>query len=459
MRLIVLSTSLPFFHYHLCHGFTSRTFSPTSPPSLSTKRLLNHGSLSSETTSILVNEDASTSLHCDGGDIDPIMNYNFRNLNGDSISSILICGDGDFSFSLSLAQCAVATQKDTDESSISLTCTVLEDKETHEEIYKNSISNTQNILSYNNKNKQYNAVYYGIDATKLSKYFPSQKFDRIQFNFPHWKGKTNHKENRRLISNFLQSAKDHLSSQSNNSSNCGEIHVALCQGQGGFNSSTYTEWKSSWKIMEYASLHGLLLRDVIRPFNQFYNKSSHRGKDRPFRIGNSPELYIFTLPQSHHNKSTTTSSRGRIPLEYQLACRHELHLVCSTDKDKKENDSVILSDAERKSIIFDRIQSILPKGIRLEIPSSNEEEKIFVGDEQLIVYTIVYVGESMPITRDSANQFRQMTEETIAQLLLSDETEKQKKDLGLLSLRQNRLGRPVSKPFPYTLLKSFLKNS
>lgn len=41
---------------------------------------------------------------------------------------------------------------------------------------------------------------FGVDATTLSTYFGNEsintRFDRIQFNFPHWKGKANNRYNR-----------------------------------------------------------------------------------------------------------------------------------------------------------------------------------------------------------------------------------------------------------------------
>ena len=54
----------------------------------------------------------------------------------------------------------------------------------------------------------------------------SSTFDRVQFNFPHWRGKANNRYNRILLGDFLASASTVLSPG-------GEIHVALCDGQGG----------------------------------------------------------------------------------------------------------------------------------------------------------------------------------------------------------------------------------
>ena len=63
-------------------------------------------------------------------------------------------------------------------------------------VYKNSRSNLAAIESFGNSR-----VQFGVDATKLEESFPeskddSHKFHRIQFNFPHWRGKANNRYNR-----------------------------------------------------------------------------------------------------------------------------------------------------------------------------------------------------------------------------------------------------------------------
>lgn len=60
-----------------------------------------------------------------------------------------------------------------------------------------------------------------------------------------------------LLSAFLKSASQVLSPQN------GEIHVALCQGQGGGTASTLKEWRQSWTASQFAAEHGLLLRSVV----------------------------------------------------------------------------------------------------------------------------------------------------------------------------------------------------
>lgn len=66
-------------------------------------------------------------------------------------------------------------------------------------VYQYSKSNTDIIDSAGHK------TMFGVDATTLSTYFGGMDdndeqevvtFDRIQFNFPHWRGKANNRYNR-----------------------------------------------------------------------------------------------------------------------------------------------------------------------------------------------------------------------------------------------------------------------
>lgn len=131
-----------------------------------------------------------------------------------------------------------------------------------------------------------------------------------------------------------------------------------------------------------------------------------------------------------------------------MCCRHELHIVLPDtvdDVDKKEDGhQYSIADITEGNAIQEVIQSIVPDGIRVEVPERRILMKETTGyDFNMALYLVVYCGEAKVLRRDEADKYRHDAE---------NEVEK------FVPLRENRRGRLVSKPFPYYLLHSIIED-
>ena len=136
-------------------------------------------------------------------------------------------------------------------------------------------------------------VMFEVDATKLQNHFGEDDsrtmFDRIHFNFPHWRGKQNIRRNRyvgkfqpcthdyllfiagilNIISFFLIGlhfrllVKEFFASATKLIVPGGQIHMALLDHQGGMHAANLSEWKGSWMVGQYAGESQLLLSRVL----------------------------------------------------------------------------------------------------------------------------------------------------------------------------------------------------
>uniref|UniRef100_A0A4W2DS43 Mannosyltransferase n=1 Tax=Bos indicus x Bos taurus TaxID=30522 RepID=A0A4W2DS43_BOBOX len=141
-----------------------------------------------------------------------------------------------------------------------------------------------------------NEVRFGVDCTHLADAFEPQdrEFDRIYFNFPHCGRKAGVAKNRELLAKFFRSCADVLAED-------GEVHVALCRGQGGTPADKpMREWHNSWQVVAMAALGGFILSDV-HPFNckalPGYKCTGYRSQDKSFHIeGALNHIFTRSLP-------------------------------------------------------------------------------------------------------------------------------------------------------------------
>ncbi|XP_071316220.1 ferredoxin-fold anticodon-binding domain-containing protein 1 [Trachinotus anak] len=202
--------------------------------------------------------------------------------------SILLVGEGNFSFSASMSQTYAAT-----ETSITATCLQHQDEALRHE---GAASNVQVIKDSGG------TVLFGVDCTKLGKCASLQGrlFDRVVFNFPHCGRKSGVKKNRELLKNFFLSCVQLLAED-------GEVHVALCNGQGGTPADQpRREWHNSWQVAAMAAEAHLILSD-IHPFEnekyQSYKCTGYRSQDKGFHVEKAL-LHVFTHSLPYNSTQT-----------------------------------------------------------------------------------------------------------------------------------------------------------
>ncbi|XP_030361222.1 ferredoxin-fold anticodon-binding domain-containing protein 1 [Strigops habroptila] len=135
-------------------------------------------------------------------------------------------------------------------------------------------------------------VMFSVDCTKLKDYFlpGKREFDCIYFNFPHCGRKAGVVKNRELLASFFHSSAEVLSEE-------GEVHVALCNGQGGTPADQpRREWHNSWQIVAVAAGAGFILSN-IHPFKaetiRGYKCTGYRSQDKSFCVEGALN-HVFT---------------------------------------------------------------------------------------------------------------------------------------------------------------------
>jgi hypothetical protein len=310
--------------------------------------------------------------------------------------SILICGDGDLSFGARLSE----TLRDS-RPNVKIIASVLESEQSHNQTFRDSEKNIGAIRESGNE------VVFGIDATRLDTYFPNQHFNRIQWNFPHWKGKTNNKRNRSLMNDFFRSSSPLLSDH-------GQVHLALLDHQGGMRAESTSEWKSSWLTAQYAGDHDLLLTHHL-DFDPFYNLSAYQFRDRPFFTGNSRRN------TSHVHIYTKGGSKEIIPKEIEMYSSFTLYLslpsalpTAANHQMDQLDDIWTIEEILDIKFIEEMVKSHVPDGIRPEVKLYRILRSPDCVDKWTVVeYNVAFFGESKAINMHLANKVKSAIEDHV----------------------------------------------
>uniref|UniRef100_A0A452RW25 Ferredoxin-fold anticodon binding domain containing 1 n=1 Tax=Ursus americanus TaxID=9643 RepID=A0A452RW25_URSAM len=190
---------------------------------------------------------------------------------------LLLVGEGNFSFAAALSETLNASTR------VTATCL-----QRPAELARDPVAR-ENLQRLRERGTE---VRFGVDCTQLADAFEPhhREFDRIYFNFPHCGRKAGVAKNRELLAKFFQSCKDVLAEG-------GEVHVALCRGQGGTPADKpMREWHNSWQVVAMAALGGFILSDV-HPFSceavPGYKCTGYRSQDKSFHVEDALN-HIFT---------------------------------------------------------------------------------------------------------------------------------------------------------------------
>ncbi|TRY94320.1 hypothetical protein DNTS_005459 [Danionella cerebrum] len=237
---------------------------------------------------------------------------------------VLLIGEGNFSYSVALSETSG------DDVAVTATCFQSESQALAQDGAPRNIQRLRNRGSL---------VLFEVDCTCLKEHeaIRDLHFDCIIFNFPHCGRKSGVKKNRNLLLKFFQSAVAVLKDS-------GEVHVTLCNGQGGTPcDSPMREWHNSWQVVPMAAEAGLILSE-IHPFQcemyQGYRCTGYRSQDKVFHVeGAMTHIFTRSLPHILPEKLKMEKTVGKdvvcfdIPAElsdYMNSCQPETPEACDS---------------------------------------------------------------------------------------------------------------------------------
>ncbi|XP_061596862.1 ferredoxin-fold anticodon-binding domain-containing protein 1 [Cololabis saira] len=191
--------------------------------------------------------------------------------------STLLVGEGNFSFGA-----AVCGRREPG-SRVTATCLQLREEALRHEGAPGNIRAIQDSGG---------TVLFQVDCTNLQDCasLRGQVFDLVVFNFPHCGRKSGVKKNRELLKLFFLSCVQVLAED-------GEVHVSLCNGQGGTPADQpRREWHNSWQVVAMAAEAHLIL-SAVKPFEKetlhSYKCTGYRSQDKGFHVEKAL-LHVFT---------------------------------------------------------------------------------------------------------------------------------------------------------------------